>query len=195
MPGILRREESLLVVVDVQQAFYAGREDVDRGRLAAATAIVAWLAGAARALGVPIVLTEEDPARNGPTVTTVRSAAGPEAATFTKPAFGLAEVPEILDACRAGGRRAAVVCGIETDVCVAQSALGLDDAGVRAVVCLDGTYAPGSAHAHGLERLRSAGIEAASAKAVYYEWARTLDDARAIERDHPALASPPGFSL
>jgi hypothetical protein len=40
-----------------------------------------------------------------------------------------------------------------------------------------------------------AGVSIVHAKGVYYEWIRTLDAARAFEREHPELAEPPGFSL
>ena len=43
------------------------------------------------------------------------------------PTFGLADVPEIVASVEHTGRRTAVLVGMETDVCVAQSALGLLD--------------------------------------------------------------------
>ena len=43
--------------------------------------------------------------------------------------------------------------------------------------------------------MAGAGVEVAHAKGIYYEWVRTLDAARAFERDHPDLADPPGFDL
>ena len=80
-------------------------------------------------------------------------------------------------------------------MCVAQSALGLLDRGFRVVVVEDATYSPGGMHAAGLRRIASAGGELVHAKGVYYEWVRTLDGARAFQRQHPDLAEPPGFSL
>ena len=61
--SLLRRDESVLLVVDTQEGFY-GQErcDVDRATFAEVVARVAWVAGVARALGVPVVVTEEDPA-------------------------------------------------------------------------------------------------------------------------------------
>jgi hypothetical protein len=50
-------------------------------------------------------------------------------------------------------------------------------------------------HAFGLTHLRDAGIEVRHAKGVYYEWVRTVDEARALEAEHPDLTGPPGFSL
>ena len=95
----------------------------------------------------------------------------------------------------ATGRDTAVLVGMETDVCVAQSALGLLDRGLRVAVVSDATYSPGTMHDHGLRRIADAGGVVVHAKGVYYEWVRTVDAALAFERAHPDLAAPPGFRL
>ena len=144
---------------------------------------------------MPAVVTEEDPDRNGSTDEAVIVALGHEAPVFTKPVFGVASCPDIMEALEATGRRTALLVGYETDVCVTHSAAGLTDAGYRAVVVEDAVYTPFGAQPGGLERLRDLGIERVRCKSVYYDWVRTLDAALAFEYAHPQLASPPGFSL
>ena len=192
---LIERDDSVLVVVDAQPGFADGRSatpDDDRevvGR-------IAWLAGVAAALGVPAVVTEEDSERNGTTDPRILDAlpAGTPAA-FVKPVFGLAAVPAILAAIGNTGRRTVVLTGFETDVCVAQSALGLLDLGYRVAVVVDATGSPGEMHEHGLRRMRDAGAITVHAKGVYYEWVRSLEAARAFQDAHPELTDPPGFSL
>jgi len=88
---LITRDDSLLVVVDLQPHFWGDRLDPDDLRRAeGAAARAAWLAGAARVLGVPAVITEEDPEQNGPTDEAVLAALRPNAPVFTKPVFGLA---------------------------------------------------------------------------------------------------------
>jgi nicotinamidase-related amidase len=78
--ALLSREDSLLIVIDLQPRFRADRLDADDRRCAREAARrAAWLAAAARALGVPAVITEEDPERNGPTDEAVRAALRPDA--------------------------------------------------------------------------------------------------------------------
>jgi nicotinamidase-related amidase len=192
---LLDRNDSLLIVVDVQERFYGALRDDDAARLALVTERIAWLAAVATALGLPAVVTEEDPARNGPTVPAIRRALPADVPTFTKPVFGLADVSEIMTAVEATGRRTAVIAGLETDVCVAHSAIGLRDRGYRVAVVADSTFSPGEMHEHGLRRLAFAGVELVHAKGVYYEWLRTLDAVRALGSARPDLAEPPGFSL
>jgi nicotinamidase-related amidase len=119
----------------------------------------------------------------------------PGTRVLAKAVFGLAGVPEILAAVEAGGRRTAVLVGAETDVCVAQSAIGLLDRGFRVVVVTDATFSPGSMHELGLRRVREAGAELDHAKGVYYEWIRTLEAAQQFTSEHPHLTQPPGFRL
>lgn len=144
---------------------------------------------------MPIVVTEEDPATNGLTDPLIARWLPPGTPVLTKPVFGLADVPEILAAVESTGHRTAVIAGAETDVCVAQSAIGLLDRGFRVVVVSDATFSPGAMHQAGLHHVRDAGAELRHAKGVYYEWIRTLDAARAFEVDHPELATPPAFRL
>lgn len=194
MTRLLDRDDSLLLVIDAQPAFYGDEPGSEPVPLAEALARAAWLAAVSAALDVPAVVTEEDAERNGPTADAILAALG-RPTIFAKTTFGAADQPDILAAIEASGRRSAIIVGLETDVCVAHSALGLLDRGFRVAVVGDATFAPGSMHDAGLRRIADAGGAVVHAKGVYYEWVRTLEAARALERDHPGLAEPPGFSL
>ena len=192
---LIERDDSLLVVVDMQIGFFAGHEAAARAGLGDAAERAAWLVGVAAALDVPVIVTEEDPARNGPTDAAVLARAGAATPIFVKDVFGLAGQADILAAVERTGRRTALLIGSETDVCVAQSALGLLARGFRVGVVTDATFSPGEMHAFGLRRMHEAGVLRLHAKGVYYEWVRTLADARRFEAAHPDLAEPPGFVL
>ena len=192
---LLDRADSVLIVVDTQPGFYPPGRTVDRAQFALIVARVAWLAGVAEALGVPAVVTEEDPVTNGATAPAVLQRLPPGTPVLVKPVFGLAECDEIIAAVAATGRGTAVLAGLETDVCVSHSAIGLLGRGYRVAVASDATFAPGEMHQHGLRRMAALGVELIHAKGVYYEWIRTLQAARRFEAEHPELANPPGFSL
>ena len=141
-------------------------------------------ARAATAVGrrprAPVVVTEEEPELNGPTDARI-GAADP----FLKPTFGLAGTPEILRAVLDTGRRTAVLVGFETDVCVYQSAVGLLDRSLRALVVEDAVISPGEMHARGLDRMRDAGARLTHCKALGYEWVRTVEAANVLPRPAP----------
>lgn len=188
MGRLLERDDCVLIVVDVQPGFI-GSADVD------VIARIDRLIRVAVALHVPIAVTEEEPDRNGTTDERVAEALPPGTPVLAKPVFGLADVPEILNAIDVTGRRTAVLVGAETDVCVAHSALGLLDRGYRVAVVGDATYSPGAMHDHGLRRIAEAGGVIIHAKGVYYEWLRTVEAATAFRAAHPELGEPPGSSL
>ena len=191
---LIERDDSVLVLIDLQPRFWGDALSVeDAAGAEAAAARAAWLAATARALGVPAVLTEEDPERNGPTAERILAAVGPEAPLFTKPIFSLAACPEIMAAIAATGRKTAILAGFETDVCVTHSAVGLSEAGYRVIVVADAVYSPAGAQAYGLARLRDLGVELVHCKGIHYDWVRTLEAALAFQDAHPELSAPPGF--
>ena len=188
--------DSVLVVIDAQPGFYPpARSDVDRGLFASALDRSAWVAGVAAALDVPVVLTEEDAATNGPTAEPIARVLPSGAPVLVKQVFGADANPEIDTAVRRHRRGSVVLVGLETDVCVAHSAIGWRTAGLRVVVVHDAVYSAGAGHVNGLARLRAEGVELVSAKELYYEWLRDLPTVRAFDAAHPELATPPGFSL
>jgi nicotinamidase-related amidase len=190
--GLLERDDSVLVVVDVQPGFlekaWFSEQDAEASRMALER--IVWLVALATRLGIPIVVTEEEPERNGATDPRVTECISAETPVLRKPTFGLAGTPEILTAVRETERGTAVVVGCETDVCVAQSAIGLHEAGFGCVVVADATFSPGEMHARGLDRLAAEGIIHNHAKGVTYEWLRSVKDAHAVLGE-PGLPTPP----
>ena len=190
--GLLEREASVLVVVDAQPGFFRKDwfSDAHTGAAQSALERAAWLVAVAARLGIPIVVTEEEPERNGATEPLIVERLPQGTPVLRKGTFGLAGSPEILAAARDAGRGTAVVVGCETDVCVAQSAIGLLEHGFACVVVEDATFSPGEMHARGLERLASAGVARNHAKGVTYEWLGTVDDAHRMFGDSSLPAAP-----
>jgi nicotinamidase-related amidase len=178
--------------VDAQPGFLAKPWFSEQDAAAARAALdrMVWLVALAARLGIPVVVTEEEPERHGSTEPSLAELLPADARVLRKPTFGLAETPEILAAVRATNRARAVVVGCETDVCVAQSAIGLHEHGFACAVVDDATFSPGEMHARGLARVASAGVGRNHAKGVAYEWLRSVDDAHAV-LSGPGLPSPP----
>ena len=124
------------------------------------------------------MVTEEEPERYGPTLPEVLTQVPARYPRHTKPTFGLADVPDLASV-EATGRRTAVLVGMQTDVCVAHSALGLLDRGFRVAAVRDATASPGAAHEDGLHRMREAGVIILATKGLLYEWVRTVEGAQA----------------
>jgi nicotinamidase-related amidase len=173
-------DDSILAIVDAQPGFIddAVMSDEARARAGAAVERIAWLAGFAEMIGVPVVVVEETPGKNGATDARIAERLPAGTPIETKPSFGLTGCAEIVEAIGRTGRRTVVLTGFETDVCVAQSAIGLHDLGYRVVVLEDAAYTTSeSEHRHGLTRMTHAGIEPNHFKGVIFEWLETIERA------------------
>ena len=121
--ALFERERSCLVVIDVQQYFLDKLPLHWRGPLVER---IAWLMRATRLLDIPVVATAEDVERDGPLMPELeRCLPAGAPPVFNKMVFGLWGQEDIRAAVEATGRDCFVLAGLETDVCVAQSALGL----------------------------------------------------------------------
>jgi nicotinamidase-related amidase len=171
-PGSLfDRDRSCLLVIDVQQ-YFLNKLPLDQR--APLVARIGWIMRVARALQIPVIATAEDIARDGPLVPELGALLPAGQVAFDKLVFGLYAQPDIRAAVLATGRPDFVLVGLETDVCIAHSALGLAAAGQRVAVLEDACGSPPPHHEAGLRRLRDAGVVVTTLKGMCYEWVRDL---------------------
>jgi nicotinamidase-related amidase len=170
--SLLARDRTALVVVDVQEGFRS------YGSFARVADACAKLVRAARILELPRIVSEQYPKGLGGTAPEVglqdeQEGAGEGGrgtlARIEKTVFSAARA----DGFDLKGRTQAVVCGIETHVCVSQTVHDLLDGGIEVHVPAD---AVGSRHeidyARGLERLERAGAVVSTVEAVLFELLR-----------------------
>ena len=172
--ALLDVDDSVLVVIDVQAAFLDKLPPAESRRLLHR---ICWLIRVAHGQHVPLVVTAEDIPTLGSIHPQIADALPPDTQVYNKMRFGLAADPVILAAIERTGRKTAVLVGLETDVCIAQSAIGLLNTGYRVAALTDATGSPGTGHAFGLERMRDAGALVLGFKGLYYEWLRTVERA------------------
>jgi nicotinamidase-related amidase len=120
-------------------------------------------------LGVQAAITEQNPEKLGPTAPVLIEAhAGPVVA---KMAFSGGACGEIFAAWRDAGVERVVVCGIETHVCVAQTAIDLMAAGYQTFVAADAVGSRSHVdHEIALRRLESSGAAITTVEAALFEW-------------------------
>lgn len=147
-----------------------------------------------RALDIPVIATAEDMTEDGPLVAELQGELPAGVAVHDKMVFGLAGQAPILDAVRATGRKDMVLVGLETDVCIAHSAIGLMDEGFRVAVIADATASPPPHHEAGLKRIAAAGAIITDTKGIHYEWVRDLATLSLL-RQKIGAAAPPGLTL
>jgi nicotinamidase-related amidase len=188
---LIDRDDSILIIIDTQAAFLDKLPARERRGLVSR---LCWLVGVATWLKIPLVVTAEDLSHEGG-VEPELAAVLPDTHIFNKMVFGLADDPAILGAVAHTNRKTAILTGLETDVCVAQSALGLLERGYRVVAVADAMGAPEPSHTAGLSRMREAGVVIVNVKNLYYEWLRTVEQVRRFRTACADLAVPEGLRL
>lgn len=181
----LERERAVLLVVDVQERLAAAMAPDDLARV---TRNVAVLAEAARRFGIPLVLSEQYPRGLGPTVAAVAAAADAHGAVhrLEKLEFGVCEAAgfaAIDDAL--AGRDQWIVTGMETHVCVYQSARELVRLGKRVHVPEDAVISRSRDNWRvGLDLMGRAGAVPTATETVVFDLLRVAgtDDFKALSK-------------
>jgi len=163
-PTLLDRRRSLLLVIDMQEPFL----NVMHGR-DALLANVNLLCQAAVTLQIPIVTTTQNAPRLGPVIPAISSLI--PAPAIDKMTFSCAGSEQFEQTLTQLSRKQIVICGLETHICVSQTAHDLLHAGYQVHVVPDAVSARSvERHKLGMERIRDAGILPCAAEAVVYEW-------------------------
>ena len=172
-PDLANAGRSQLLVVDVQERFVPAFENVDE-----LTTRIAHLIVAADACGVPVLASEQVPEKLGHTVQPLADLL-PQ--PIAKTAFSAADLVATDDIGSLEEHRDQVVlCGIETHICILQTAMDLLARGCRPIVVSDACRSRDDRnHSAAIARLLNAGVDVATTEMILFEW---LQDAT-----HPAF--------
>src|SRR5436309_15935702 len=152
-----------LLVIDLQEKLLPLIADG-----AAVVRNAAFLIDAANLLGLTVQATEQYPRGLGPTAAELarRLPHRPD-----KTAFSCCAIPEVVETFRREARPKVVLCGIETHVCVLNTALDLLALDFRVYVAAD-TVASRYAvdHEVALRRMEQAGVVPVTVETAAFEW-------------------------
>ena len=182
--------KTTLLLIDLQTTF------LDKLPPAAAATMAegsAWLVDVATWLEIPVFATVEE--GRYPKLAPCLTERIDTARTFCKTTYNAAALEPLADALRGTARRSIILAGLETDVCVAQTALGLTAAGYRTAFIDELTASPGNGHARGAARMQAAGVTTLSLRGVFFEWMADARIERLFRSERPALAARMPFAL
>lgn len=163
-PHLLSRDGAALVLVDVQERLFA--EVVRREPV---SANLRKLAESARILGLPVVVTEHAVKAFGPTIEPLRQVLE-RYEPFHKLVFSCFGSDEFRAKLASLGRPQILIAGLETHICVCQTALDALAAGYRVHVARDASSARSEeSHAVGVEKMSGAGVIPASTETAIFE--------------------------
>lgn len=161
----LSSADSLLVVVDMQHKFMKTIHDsetvIDR---------VAWLCRMAGRLDIPVIATEQNPEKLGPTTEKVLK----EISSLNIPGkmvFSCLAAEGVSEKIKEYGRKTAVVCGIEAQICVLQTCLDLLELGMNVHIPVDGVASRLDFEREwALRRLEGEGVRLETTEGLICQW-------------------------
>lgn len=180
-PFTARREDSLLLVIDIQQAMLKVIQDWE-----GITRKVNQLTRAADRLDVPIVLTEQYPKGLGATIPQVMEAIR-SPRVYHKEHFSACREEGFVDALRSFDRPRIILVGMEAHVCVLQTGLDLIHAGFQVQVAADAVSSRTVFNRDvGIQLLRQAGAVVTTAEIVMFQWIHR-SNTEEFRKVHPLL--------
>lgn len=167
---MLNKEDSLLLIIDVQEKLVAALDkDVVVRRTAA-------LVQSAKILEIPTILTEQYPKGLGPTVEQIKMNLNPNSVVYEKTAFSALRQEGFLEKLKSFNKKHIIVGGIETHVCVHQTVADLLNEGYEVYVVKDACASRNKYEfKQGIECMQENGAKISCLEIVLFEW---LKDAK-----------------
>jgi nicotinamidase-related amidase len=162
-PSQMSLADTALLVIDVQDKLLPlipARAELVRN--------IAFLIDAAHLVEIPVTATEQYPRGLGPTTAELakRLPQRPE-----KTAFSCCAIPSVVEGFHRGARPKVLLAGLESHVCVQNTAFDLLNLDFRVFVAVDAVASRFAIdHEVALRRLEKAGVILTTAEAAVFEW-------------------------
>ena len=168
---MLVRNNCVLVVVDVQGKLFEAMYERDL----LLQNLVRIIQGA-KALGLPVIWQEQVPEKMGITVQAVRDLLT-DITPIPKSSFSCCGEPAFVKALSKTGRKQVIIAGIETHVCIYQTARDLIKAGYQVEVVADAVSSRTlSNKTVGIDKIKAVGGSVTSVEAALFEMMKGADD-------------------
>ena len=168
---VSHRELSQLTIIDVQEKLCGAMEPAALAQLVRNCGI---LLQAARLLDIPVIHTEQYPKGLGRTVADLGPWLTPETA-IEKTCFSCCDSGAFVSRLHRD-RPQMILAGMETHVCILQTALQLQESGRRVFVVEDAVLSRSEANKqNALARLRQAGAIVTNTESVVFEWLKVAE--------------------
>lgn len=161
------KENTVAIFIDIQERLFPFIHDKDTLEQNLVT-----LSAGLQTLEIPLLVTEQYTKGLGFTVPPLKIALGDHHA-IEKTAFSCCDEPRFMTALNASGKQNVILCGIETHVCVLQTAIDLLQSGYQPVVIEDCVSSRKLSDKNtAIERMRKEGAIISSLESILFELAR-----------------------
>ncbi|MDO9254667.1 MAG: hydrolase [Bacteroidales bacterium] len=161
------KENTIGIFIDIQEKLFPHMQEMDQLEQNLIT-----LAAGFKVLEIPFLVTEQYPKGLGFTILPLKMSIGDYSA-IEKMAFSCCDEPQFANILSTTGRKNVILCGIETHVCVLQTALDLLQSGYQPVVIEDCVSSRKlSDKLTAIERMRQEGAIITSLESILFELTR-----------------------
>ena len=165
---ITQASESVLVLIDIQERLMAAMPQGVRVRVVEQIKI---LITAANTLSVPVVVTEQYPKGLGHTEAELKNCLKEDVNIIEKTSFSCINADGFLTPIEESGRKQIILTGMETHICILQTALDLQQQGFQVFVVEDAVSSRAKTNQYNaLQRMRNAGVIITTVESVIFEW-------------------------
>ena len=167
----ITKQNTVGLVIDIQERLIAVMNEKETLLKNCTT-----LSQGLKELEIPMLVSQQYTKGLGETVPEIHSVFD-EFSYFEKKDFSCFQVPEIVDQLKELKVKNIVICGIESHVCVLQTALDLKDAGLNPIVVMDCVSSRTAANIElAKERFRFEGIMMSSYESILFELTGSAGD-------------------
>ena len=167
-PSILENNQTALLIVDLQEAFRSVIPDFPM-----ITEKTSTIARGFQLLGIPILVTEQYPKGLGRTAEEILYSLSDDQEIIEKKTFSSCGVNGFIDNLKALGVKQIVVCGLETHICVSQTAHDLLEAGFQVHLLKDAVASRNDHDKHtAINKMASNGVIISCVEMVLFELMR-----------------------
>ena len=163
---LISKDNSVLLIIDVQENLTPVQES-PRGVINGCSTLLE----VAGELNIPYIIAEQDHKVFGSTMIDLRKVLKKDTCYYEKDTFSCYKNKKIRDAVKKIGKKQLVIAGLETHLCVLQTAIDFHDAGYEVFVVADSCSSRSSyQNSLGIQRLIQHGIDVVSREMVLFEW-------------------------
>ena len=162
---LLDENDSLLLIIDVQEKLVTAVNKIS------VIDKTTKLVKAAGILGIPVIVSEQYPQGLGDTVKEVKENLPVNTYIQEKTSFSILNEQGFLDKLKSYGKKQIVLCGIETHICVYQTAIELANAGFEVIVVKDACASRNKYEfEQGISAIQLGGAKISCLEMILFEW-------------------------
>ena len=161
-------KQSQLLIIDIQERLASAMSADVLDKIIKNNNV---LLSAANALDIPVIHSEQYPKGLGNTVSTLAEHFPESSQSVTKTSFACSGAEEFDDLIAKPKRQQIIITGIESHICVLQTALQLQQQGYAVYVVEDAICSRKKFnHKNAVKRLRQSGVIISNVESVLFEW-------------------------